>query len=444
MYKVFARPCGSKLAPTSESYETLNSELIPTNRPRIIFDIIAPNISQYILDPKLNWSAAEAGTFTMTVCEGHPYYSKIQPYKTELLVYEDDTCIWIGRVIDCDIDMYNQVSVTAEGALAYFNDIYVFGSDLNSDFPTRQNLWNMKEVFEEYVIPAVSDTVYDSSHNVDNVKNLNMPSIIVNLDNIGYSTDSLNRAAITLEEGVDYWSIKELLEKCIETNGGYFYVLPTVYTHPTQGEIDGTIVSTLYYKNTYPSYTHIYQAVGGLNITELNSDYSIEDFATAVYPLGARLRNSPTPTYPVTVERYDIHNATTIPTGFSQYTNATNNKLSYIYDATAVSKFGWIEKVCKYDDLTDPDDIAREGAKDLAIFLSQSLTTSITFNALIGNDNAPHMPRLYDGIFIKSPYNGIVYTSPIQILDLEIDISNPWNSTLSVTKTDYRKITKLV
>lgn len=437
MYKIFARPCGSHLAPSSESYEILQVPPGTSNLlPRVIFDASTPDISKYVSDPQLELSAAEAGKLTLSVYTGHPFYSKLKPYATELLVYEEDTCIWIGRIIDVDINLVNTLSITAEGALAYFNDIYVQGKNDPLDVPI---FWSMRDIFEEYILPALTDA---NANNIT-IKNSYMPAIVVISDNIGYSDgDSRNRQNITMRDGVDYLSIKALMEEAVTSNGGYYYV----QYEPLQNNgssVDGTIATYLYYKNSYPAATATYYATAGINITELNKDYNIDEFATAIYPLGARLTDTPSTYNAAIVERYDIHSATTVPSGFSRYTNSTENRLSYLYDATAVSEFGWIEKVVTYDDLTDPDDIIAEAAKDLALCLAQSMSTSISFNALT-NNTAQHLPRLYDNVMINAPYNSIVLTSPIQILDLSVNLARPWESQITLTASDYKKITKLI
>lgn len=443
MYKIFIRPIGSINIPTSMSYEVLQLPDSPDTDVKVIFDGVVPNISQYVTAASLEMSSGAAGSCTFTISEGHPFYSSVVPYATEVLVYEGDTCIWLGRVIDIAKDRLLNLSVTAEGAYATLNDIYVTA---NNDSQRIPRAWEVWDVIDEYVSPVLV------TYNVPSVKR----DKILYIDYIESYFDPEHPLEIYLEDGFDYYSVKEVLEKIVEKYGGVFYIEPGPMLN-NGDPIEGTLCAHLKYSTTTPTklistQNHVNFIANALvNVSDISQDYNIDEFATAIYPLGGLITDT-APLQGVALERYDIHEATSIPSGFTRVTDSGDPRRSYLYNASAVSQFGWIEKVCKYDDLTVPNDIVAEAAKDLALMLMQTVETSIKFNALVNSEPTPRnssgtitpLPRLYDGVKIVAPFNGINLSTPVQILDISINILKPYESNISLSITDYKRITKLI
>lgn len=448
MYKIFARPIGTIEAPSSESYNIL-MPVVNTSACRVIFDSKAPNVSQYIQSASLEMGAEIAGKCSFVMSKGHPFYDFISPFHTEILVYERDTCIWIGRVIDADTDMYNNMSVMAEGALAVLNDIYVTAYNEATKIPRT---WSVTEVFQEYIVPVLLNGHYVDEEHTDVYLPLHKNGNIMRFECDEENFDS--SIEVYLEDGFDYCSVKEVLSQIITKYGGCFYVEPG----PISGTSDTMVCHLKYVASGYPSklistdtYTVTFTAKAGINITSLNRDYNIEEFATAVLPLGKCKIKTP-PYQGTALERYGIADATVIPSGFGMDMSTYDNRLCYLYNEDAVRQFGWIEKVVIYDDLTTANAIIAQAATDLALYLTQAVSTTIEFDSLIGNDQlkrnnndtGPVWPRIFDRVKVIAPFNGINLSAGIQFLDLNVDILNPTNSKVTLNVTDYRRITKLI
>lgn len=447
MYKIFIRKCGSSSAPDEDAYDVLNPP--EGAHVHVIFDPDAPDVAMYVQSPKLNMSATEAGACTFTILYGHPFYSELTPYGTEVLVYEYNTCIWIGRVVDVDTDMRLSKSITAEGALAALNDIYTDGKNASSDVPRA---WFLDDIFDVYIRP------YLTSAMLPTVKQSNTTKFIIDNQYL----DPNHTMEFTFEDGFDYCSIKELLDQIQTKYGGYFYIEPG----PSSGQSD-TIYAYLKYSETVPEklissqLACTFTAKMDANITDISQDANIDQFATVIKPLGARIKD-PTPQYgDVEVERYDGSACTTIPTfPISPYDLSKADGYFYVWDF--VSSYGWIEKTIAYDDIgpndqdSDPiriaNELAVEAATDLAQCLMQVVGTSITFNALMDSEatardstgTIPSIPRVFDGVKVTSTIHGISITTPIQILDLSVDMLKPYESTISLSVSNYKVISKLI
>ena len=75
-----------------------------------------------ILDPVLTEEMGSAGSFSFRIFRGHPYYEKIQPCKTEIILYKDQKDIFCGRTLKPEFGMDNLVQITCEGDMTYLLD----------------------------------------------------------------------------------------------------------------------------------------------------------------------------------------------------------------------------------------------------------------------------------------------------------------------------------
>ena len=75
-----------------------------------------------LIDPVVTLEMGKNGQLTFRVAPGHPHKDKIQPLKSEIIVYQDNEVIFAGRSIGDEDDFYNRGKVTCEGELAYLID----------------------------------------------------------------------------------------------------------------------------------------------------------------------------------------------------------------------------------------------------------------------------------------------------------------------------------
>lgn len=75
-----------------------------------------------IYDPVLTQEMGRGGMFKFCIYEDHPYASKMELLKSEIIVYRDDKEIYRGRILIPEYNMKKLISITVEGDLCYFND----------------------------------------------------------------------------------------------------------------------------------------------------------------------------------------------------------------------------------------------------------------------------------------------------------------------------------
>jgi len=72
--------------------------------------------------PKLSVELGKSGSLTFIMPHTHPSYSTITKFKTRVEVDMDGRLVFQGRVIEDEIDIYKNKSITCEGALSYLID----------------------------------------------------------------------------------------------------------------------------------------------------------------------------------------------------------------------------------------------------------------------------------------------------------------------------------
>jgi len=86
----------------------------------VLYDPRLPDL--FLTDPALKQKKNEPGELTFTTPKEHPFYGSVEKLKSRVRVYLDDTLIWLGRVIEDELDLYENHRITAEGALAFLLD----------------------------------------------------------------------------------------------------------------------------------------------------------------------------------------------------------------------------------------------------------------------------------------------------------------------------------
>lgn len=75
-----------------------------------------------IFEPVLSEEMGGAGSFQFQIYKGHPYYEQIKPLKSEIMLYQDNVLIFVGRLMKPSRDFNNMVTVPCEGILTYLLD----------------------------------------------------------------------------------------------------------------------------------------------------------------------------------------------------------------------------------------------------------------------------------------------------------------------------------
>lgn len=75
-----------------------------------------------LLDGTLTLELNKTGTFTFSISDRHPHISKIQKMRSEILIYQDEELIFLGRPLSETIDFYGTSQISCEGEMAYLLD----------------------------------------------------------------------------------------------------------------------------------------------------------------------------------------------------------------------------------------------------------------------------------------------------------------------------------
>ena len=75
-----------------------------------------------IFEPVLSEEMGSAGSFQFRIYSGHKNYEKLKPLRSEIILYQDNEPIFIGRLMKPSRDFNNMVTMPCEGILTYLLD----------------------------------------------------------------------------------------------------------------------------------------------------------------------------------------------------------------------------------------------------------------------------------------------------------------------------------
>ena len=271
---------------------------------------------------KLEVELNKTGKFTFTIRENNQQYGNIKKMKSIIRVYDDDHRLFRGRAYSTQRGFQKQMQVTCEGELAFLLD-------------TKVRPYSFQGSVVEYFAFLVEN------HNArvkDEWKKFRLGRCTVVDPN-----DYIIRA-----NGAYPNTLDEMKDKLIKLLGGYLW---------TREEEDGIYLD---YLADFEE-TNTQKVKFGENLLDFDEVIKANGMATVIIPLGCNL---------VDEKGNDTGERLTI--------KDINNGLDYIYDENAVEKFGWIEKVVEFDDVTLAENLLRKGREALqeSIGLTQSIELS--------------------------------------------------------------------
>lgn len=254
----------------------------------ILHDDDMPDLK--IVGAQLDMELNKAGSLIFTIYPDHPYIASIQKMKSTICVFQDGAKIWEGRPLNISKGFYNQLTVSCEGKLAFFNDVvmrpYEFSGDVTEYMDLLLDAYNEDASAEREILRGIV-TVTDPN------------------DYIARSSEM-------------YPTIWELLTALTETLGGYLVLR----------ESGG---------NTYLDYLEGFDPAAaavirfGENLLDMKSDLTGDEVCTVLIPLGAVIDDQ-------TNERLTIA--------------SENEGMDYLEDADAIALYGRIVKTAVWDDVT--------------------------------------------------------------------------------------------
>lgn len=316
----------------------------------------------------------KAGTFAFTIRKKNPQYSRIRRMKSIVKIYDDTYRLFRGRVLNTRRGFYNELQVTCEGELAFFMDSvlrpYTFSGSVKEYFAflVGQHNDQMKDEEKKFLVGRC--TVTDSND------------------------------YIVRENAKAVKTLVEMREKLIGMLGGYFWFRETK---------EGVYIDYLEDFDTLNSQ----KVVFGENLLKFEELIKGQEIATAIVPLGAKLKDD---------NGNELDERLTI--------KSVNNGVDYVYSPEAVETYGWIFKTVEYDDITLPNNLLSNSYEELQRSIHPSQTIDLDAVDLHALNLQIQSFRLGNYTFVESkPHD---FYDQFLTRKLGINILKPSDSNLSL------------
>ena len=262
--------------------------------------------SMPIFNPSLELEVNKTGSFEFTIYPGHPRYDLIRKLKSIITVYQEDYLLFRGRVLEEESGWHNEKKIICEGDMAFLLD------SIQRPFSFTGTPWEF-----------LSHVLNLHNEQVEKEKRFSIGRVTVD----GYITHDTK----------EYQTTKDTLDKALlETYGGYF--IPRF-------DGDTAFLDYLAEITTLAPQTIEF----GKNLLDLKIVRKGADIATAIIPLGAKLKDD---------EGNDTDKRLTIA--------SVNDGKDYIQNDDAVSRYGFIVKTVTFDDITEPETLRIQARGELA------------------------------------------------------------------------------
>lgn len=330
------------------------------------------------LTPKLNLSDNSAGSLEITLPVGNAGYEKLERLSSEIIVKRDKDEIWAGRIISEKVNFQNSRVLTCEGEFAYFND--------TTQPPTEYN--------EIDVYSFILALINEHNSKVEENKQFEIGSITIQ-ETISRVTDN--------ETTMEAFKV-HLIEKL----GGHMRVR-RVYDE------DGELHKYVDYLKDYPN-TNGQTIRFGENLLDFTRNWDMSEYATVLMPRGAKLDESP-------IESVDAYLDVSSVNGGSRY--VTNEE--------GIKRFGWIELVVDFEDVTEPEELLQKSKEYLEDEQFDDIVIDVSAVDLryLSKDTLPI--NLLDNVRCISHPHGMDRIFPVTELSIQLD--NPANSTYTLGDT---------
>lgn len=259
----------------------------------------------------------DAGSCDITMPYNHIYYDAVRPMMSVLDIFEGDKIVWSGRVTDYTIDWNKNKKISAEGSLAYLNDV-ILRSGIN--LPTI--LWEDQPIstFFSDIIGAYNDSVPTSKKFVIRFIDEKYDNILV--------TRTVNYAK----------AMDVIQEQCIDAVGGY------LFTSKEWDETTEKYVNYIEWHKDIP-YNGNQPVQFALNLLDMDQNFIGTEIVTAVIPLGDDGEGNK-----ITVSSIDDPQS---PEGSDEVISDATVTIGEL-TIPVVEAYGKITEVIEYNDVANP------------------------------------------------------------------------------------------
>lgn len=321
--------------------------------------------------------AESIDSLTLSAPFNHPYLADIKPMSSVIVCKRGADTVFEGRALDNGTDFYNTHTWTCESALAYLKDIIQ---------PPYDYSGTLKGLLEYFI----------SGHNsaVEDKKKFTVGNVTVTDDN-DYVHYSSTDYSVTMDA---------IRQKLINTHGGY---LRLRYTEDSK---------VLDYLADF-SETSLQTVEFGKNLTDVKINTDHTERATALIPLGAKIRETDDEGNETeTDRRIDI--------------TSVNDGKNYVVDETVVKEIGWIWKTEIWEDVNLPSNLLRKANQRLSE-LTKGIT-SMELTIVDESDTGADIPDIHARQYVecKSEPHGI--DGRYLVLSKTKDYLNPSGNTITI------------
>ena len=348
-----------------------------------------------VLEAKCDLELNKTGTLTFSISPTHPHFDKIFKHKSEIYLFQDDDCIFCGRVLNDEVDIYNFKTVVCEGMLAYLLDSIqraksysIIGDNKIRDYLTEiVNIHNSQvDDHKKFSVGVVSEV--DTSETFYKISSYEDTLTTLNKDLVGSYKHTYLIA--------DFKNGKKVIN----------------YVNYENYATDDSI----------PTNTQVIQF--GKNLLALNRSLKGEEIATAIIPLGATVNSEESENGTVDY-KLDITNEDDFAEGTIKHVKGTD----YIIDEEAEALYGRIFKVINYDDIEDDTTkLLNSGVEQLKYYSKLASTIELTAFDLHLLDVSVDSFRLGQKVKVYSKLHGL--NKYLIVQKISIDLDNPSNTTI--------------
>lgn len=332
-----------------------------------------------LINPVVKLEENKAGSFSFIIPPNHPFCDSVQRRKTIIEVYRDDEAepVFSGICAEADGDFNKQKKVTCEGDFTFLND--------SIQRPFKYQGYTVRGLLEAFI----------ENHNVqvEEAKHFKV-GIVTVADSNNYITCYTNMES----------TMQCLKEDLVDDLGGIIRV-----RHKNG-------IRYIDYLKESPN-TNSQVIKFGKNLLDFTANFSTNDIATAIIPLGAKLEES-------AVE--GLETRLTI--------SSVNNGIDYVHSAEAVEEYGWIYKTIEFDDVTTPEALKLKGEKYLAETQFESMVINAKAIDLHLTDKAIESFKISDQIRVQSNPHGL--NKYFRLTKQTLNLNNPEKDTVTLGKNE--------
>lgn len=357
-------------------------------------------------EAKLELNQNDISTFEFTLYEPGTANLKIYRMKSEVDVYQGETRIFKGIVIEDDRTMENEVTIKCKDELYFLAQTLQrpasYGSKTNKNSIIVDENGDEQQISNEETVTVPVAGIfkdYIAKHNAESTHKFMVGNVDIEAQGI--------------VENSDYKTTWDAISALINDYGGFID-----FVHNG----DNLIISWLKdFKSTAEQ-----EARFTSNLTSVQINESALDMATVLIPTGDTIESNQI----VTDENGDEQQVTT---SAALSIKDVNGGLDYIQDDSAVAQYGRIMKHKSYSGIKDPKVLLEMAKTDLDELVkhTQSITVKMIDLAGVDDSKAPILLGKY--IVINDPVNSI--NDKYLPLKISRDLFNPENNEIELTAT---------